>query len=72
MTKKIFSIALVLAMEVFCDEFHFNTSNNSGSLGVINIPSARFYDAPAASLSFYRGNPDRKITLSLYPYDWFF
>lgn len=39
-------------------------------MGVINIPSARFYDSPAATFTLYRGYPDRKAILTLYPYDW--
>lgn len=69
--KKIFSIfGLILAIDVFSDDFFFNTPNNNGTLGVFNIPSARFYSSPAGSITFYRGTPDRKISVSLYPYDW--
>lgn len=71
MNKRIFLLAIFLAMKVASDDFFYNTPNNHGSLGIINLPSARFYESPAGTLSFYRGAPDRKIILTLYPYDWF-
>ena len=58
------------SLNLFSDNFFYNTPNNYGSLGGINIPSARFYDSPAATFTFYRGYPDRKAILTLYPYDW--
>ena len=63
-------MALIFAMNVLSDDFFYNTTNNHGGLGVINIPSARFYDSPAGHLSLYRGSPDRKATITVYPYDW--
>ena len=71
MRKKLFSLALLIfTNKVLCDDIFYNSPNNHGSLGVINIPSARFYDSPSGSFSGYRGFPDRKLTLTLYPYDW--
>lgn len=61
---------MIMTMDIFPDDFFYNAPNNNGSLGVINIPSARFYNSPAGFLSFYRGSPDRKAVVSLYPYDW--
>lgn len=63
-------MALIFAMNVLSDDFFYNTTNNHGGLGVINIPSARFYDSPAGYLSLYRGSPDRKAIITVYPYDW--
>lgn len=63
-------LLLILSSLANSDSFYFNTQNNFGTLGLINTPSARFYDSPAASLSFLRSSPDRKITLTLHPYDW--
>ena len=34
------------------------------------MPSARFYDESSFSFVGFRGDPDRKVTLSFYPYDW--
>jgi len=70
MRKILGLMAYISSLLMFPDNFYFNTPNNHGMLGVINTPSARFYDAPAGILTFYRGSPDRKGTLTLYPYDW--
>lgn len=52
------------------DSLRYNTFSNHGFLGVINTPSARFYDSPSGSFSFYRGDPDRRLNLTMYPYNW--
>lgn len=70
MKKKLFLMVILLAMKLFPSDFLKFAPNNHGSQGLINIPSARFYSAPSGMLSFYRGFPDRKATLTLYPYDW--
>lgn len=70
MNRKLLLIVIALAMQLFPNNSFQYTPNNHGTLGIINIPSARFYTAPSGLLSFYRGNPDRKATLTLYPYDW--
>ncbi len=52
------------------DDFHFNTFNNHGSIGLINSPSARFYNEGSFGLTIYKGTPDQKITITASPYDW--
>ena len=44
--------------------------NNHGSIGLINNKTARFVEESSWSASFYKGNPDTRINLTLYPYDW--
>ena len=44
--------------------------NNHGTAGIINTPSADLMPEGFVAASFYRGNPDRKITLTFSPYDW--
>jgi len=61
---------ILIAINSFSDSFSFNTLNNHGSVGLINSPTARFYDASSYGVLFYSGDPDKKITLSAYPYDW--
>ena len=56
---------------LFSDSLRFNSPNNHGIVGLINMPTARFYNESSSSLTFYNGNPDKKITLSMSPYDWF-
>ena len=53
------------------DSFENNVYNNHGSVGLINIPTARFYDEGVHGITLYDGTPDQKITLTSNPYDWF-
>ena len=59
-----------ISFGIHSDNFKFNTINNHGSVGLINMPSARFYDGSSIGLTLYRGDPDQKISLSLMPFDW--
>ena len=52
------------------DNFNNNTFNNHGSIGIINLPSARFYDESSFGFTLYDGNPDQKITMTSFPFDW--
>lgn len=70
MQSKIRIIFLFLSLSVLSDSITYNTPNNHGIIGLINIPTARSYSSPATALTLYRGNPDRKITLAMNPYDW--
>ena len=54
----------------FSDSFNYNTYNNHGVVGIINMPSARLYDESIHGITFYDGTPDQKITLTSSPYDW--
>ena len=59
-----------LASALFADSFKYNNTNNHGIIGLINTPSARFLNEPSLAFTAYRGNPERKIVLTLMPYDW--
>ena len=52
------------------DSFTYNTYNNHGVVGLINMPTARFYEESAHGITLYDGTPDQKITLSSNPFDW--
>ena len=52
------------------DSFNYNTYNNQGVLGLINMPSARFYEEGGFGVTFYDGTPDQKVTITSSPYDW--
>ena len=52
------------------DSFEFNSYNNHGVIGLINMPTARFYDESSHGITIYDGTPDQKITLTSSPYDW--
>ena len=69
--KKIFTIFLcLLSPTVIGDSFNYNTYNNHGVVGLINMPSARFYQESVNGITLYDGTPDQKITLSSNPFDW--
>ena len=53
------------------DSFKFNSPNSHGIVGLINMPTARFLDESSSSLTLYNGNPDKKILITMSPYDWF-
>lgn len=52
------------------DSFEYNSYNNHGVVGLINMPSARFYDDSVHGVTLYDGTPDQKITLSSNPFEW--
>ena len=52
------------------DSFQYNTYNNHGVVGLINMPTARFYDEAVHGVTIYDGTPDQKITLTSSPYNW--
>jgi len=72
--KYIFKIYLIIVflfqIELKGDSFKYNSYNNHGVIGLINMPTARFYDEQSHGLTIYDGTPDQKITLSSSPYDW--
>ena len=71
--RKYFSTFLLLLLctqTVFSDSFTYNSFNNHGGLGLINMPTARFYDESSYGLTLYNGDPDQKITMTSFPYDW--
>ena len=70
--KKSFFIFLIsLNNHLFGDSFTYNSYNNHGSVGLINMPTARFYDEGVHGITVYDGTPDQKVTLISNPYNWF-
>ena len=57
-------------MNISADSFKYNSFNNHGVIGLINMPTARFYDESSYGFTFYNGNPDQKITMTSFPFDW--
>ena len=71
--RNFFSIILIssfISSHLFADNFTYNTFNNHGVIGLINMPSARFYDEASFGITAYNGTPDQKITLTSFPYNW--
>mgnify|MGYP001214111426 CR=1 FL=1 len=54
----------------FTDSFNFNTYNNHGVVGLINMPTARFYNESSFGFTLYSGEPDQKITMTSSPFNW--
>jgi len=61
---------IFLSQQLFADSFTYNSLNNHGVIGLINMPSARFYNESSHSITLYDGTPDQKITMTASPYDW--
>ena len=61
----------LLSQSIFSDSFTYNSYNNHGVIGLINMPTARFYDEASHGITLYDGTPDQKITLTSSPYNWF-
>ena len=67
---KIFFILVLFSEDLLVDDFVNNIYNNHGSVGLINMPSARFYDESSFGITVYDGTPDQKVTLTSSPFDW--
>lgn len=63
-------ILLFFIVSVSADSFNFNSYNNHGVVGLINMPTARLYDESVYGLTIYDGTPDQKITLTSNPFNW--
>jgi len=61
---------LLFSNSILSDNFLYNSYNNHGVLGLINMPTARFYDEGAVGITVYDGTPDQKLTMTSSPYDW--
>ena len=63
-------VIFIFAQDLYSDSFTYNSFNNHGVIGLINMPSARFYDEASHGVTIYDGTPDQKITLTSFPYNW--
>ena len=68
--KQLLVSLFLFSLSVSGDSFNYNSFNNHGVVGLINMPSARFYEESVYGISLYDGNPDQKITLTSNPFDW--
>ncbi len=66
----IFVSIIFLSKNIYSDSFDYNSFNNHGVIGLINMPTARFYDQASYGITYYNGNPDQKITFTSSPYNW--
>ena len=49
---------------IFSDSPTYNSYNNHGGIGLINMPTARFYDEASHGITLFNGTPDQKITFT--------
>ena len=68
--KKFLFLLIFFPLTSLSDSFDFNIYNNHGIVGLINMPTARFYDEGVHGVSIYDSDAVQKITLSSNPYDW--
>lgn len=54
----------------YADSFNYNSYNNHGTVGLINMPTARFFNESVHGYTIYDGTPDQKITISAHPFNW--
>ena len=66
----ILSFLVFIAQDLHADSFVYNSFNNHGVIGLVNMPTARFYDEASHGITVYDGTPDQKITMTAFPYDW--
>jgi hypothetical protein len=68
--KKLATLLILFILPISADSFNFNTYNNHGVVGLINMPTARLYEESVHGMTFYDGTPDQKITLTSNPFNW--
>ena len=64
-------LSILFIPNILSDSFQYNSYNNHGVVGLINMPTARFFNESSHGVTIYDGTPDQKITLTSSPYDWF-
>ena len=67
--KKLVAIIFFI-VPLSADSFNFNSYNNHGVVGLINMPTARLYEESVFGMTLYDGTPDQKLTLTSNPFDW--
>ena len=67
---KIIFLGILFIPNILSDSFQYNSYNNHGVVGLINMPTARFFNESVHGVTIYDGTPDQKITMTSFPYDW--
>ena len=60
----------LITSNIYSDSFKYNTYNNHGVIGLINMPTARMYSEGSHGFTFYYGSPDQKMNISSSPFNW--
>jgi hypothetical protein len=61
---------LIFSINSLADSFEYNSYNNHGVVGLINMPTARFFNESVYGLTIYDGTPDKKMTATSNPFNW--
>lgn len=61
---------LIFSINSLADSFEYNSYNNHGVVGLINMPTARFFNESVYGVVIYDGTPDNKITVISNPFNW--
>lgn len=69
-SNKKLTILLFTVIPISADNFIYNSYNNHGVVGLINMPTARFFDESVHGFTIYDGTPDQKITMTASPFSW--
>ena len=67
---KKFLIFLFFTTCIYGDSFKYNSFNNHGVVGLVNMPTARFFNESVYGITLHHSSPFNKITLTSAPYDW--
>ena len=62
--------ASLITSNIYSDSFKYNTYNNHGVIGLINMPTARMYSEGSHGFTFYYGSPDQKMNISSSPFNF--
>ena len=71
-----FCVLFIYSLNISADindyKYPFSTPSfsNYGTLGLINMPNARFYDAGTLAFSLKKMNPYTRGSLVAYPFNW--
>ena len=68
--KWVFLFTPFLSLLIIADSFNYNSYNNHGVVGLVNMPTARMFDEGVVGITIYDGTPDQKVTITSSPYDW--
>ena len=68
--KWMISFFIYLSLPILADNYNYNSYNNHGVIGLVNMPSARLFNESSYGITIYDGTPDKKITMTSSPYDW--
>ncbi len=66
----IYFLLTLLSQTVITDSIDYNSFNNHGVIGLVNMPTARLYDESTYGITIYDGTPAQKISMTSFPFDW--